>query len=166
MQTRFPHLEDHMHKHARQGLFGLVAAAVGAVAFAAPAQAATNPYTPQEACDHQFGGTWSTTTDGHRSLLTGKGTKFGDVYLMYNSATGNNCVATIKSAYVGTASWTAADLLVQGESTAREDSDYYGYYAAVQAHAAGTCVQYSAQIYSPTWQDGAFGGRATWGNCG
>jgi hypothetical protein len=145
---------------------GAVAGLAAAIAVATPAHAAGNPYTPQEACGNEFGGSWSQVTDGHRSLLTTDGTKFGDVYLMYNRATGDNCVTSVKSAYVGASSWTVADLLVQGDSTAQEDSGYFGYYAAVKAHAAGTCVRYSGQIYSPTWQDGAFGGRATWGNCG
>jgi hypothetical protein len=155
-----------MRKYARPGAVGVLMAALAAIAFSSPAQAATNPYTPQEACNHQFGGDWSSATDGHRSLSTQSGAKWGDVYLMYNSATGYNCVATIKSSYIGTASWTAADLLLYGDSTSHEDSGYYSYYAAVEAYAANKCVRYSGQIYSPDRQDGAFGGRSTWGNCG
>ena len=132
------------------------------------AQAATNPYTPQEACNHQFGGSWSTTTDGHRSLTTRSGAKWGDVYLMYNGATGYNCVATIKSAYVGTPSDTEAGLSIQGETNEWEhvDFDSYGYYAATQGHGAGHCVQYEGVVYNPSVSDDAANGRLTWGNCG
>jgi hypothetical protein len=132
----------------------------------APAQAATNPYTPQSACNHEFGGSWSTTTDGHRSLLTPSGAKWGDVYLMYNGATRYNCVATIKSVYVGTVTETDAGLLVQGESLWHDDGAYYDYYAAVKVNAANKCVQYEGWIFSPNYDNYATGGRHTWGNCG
>lgn len=158
-----------MNKHVRQSVFGLVAAAVGAVAFAAPAQAATNPYTPQEACNHQFGGSWSQVSDGHRNAVTlDTGAKWADVYLMYNTSTGYNCVATIKRAYVGVATDTDAALSIQGELDLwmHEDTDSYKYYAATQGYAAGHCVQYQGGLANPGWTDDAAGGRYTWGNCG
>jgi hypothetical protein len=137
--------------------------------FGSPAQAATNPYTPQEACNHQFGGSWSTTTDGHRSLTTlDTGAKWGDVYLMYNSATGYNCVATIKTAYVGTATYTDAALSIQGETNLWQHEDYgrYSYYAATEGYASNRCVQYQGWIDNPSISDDAAGARLSWGNCG
>jgi hypothetical protein len=157
-----------MYKHVRRGAVGLVAAGVATVAFAAPAQAA-NPYTPQEACNHQFGGTWSQVSDGHRSAVTlDTGAKWGDVYLMYNSATGYNCVVTLKTAYVGTASDTDAALSIQGETNLwmHEDKKSYKYYAATEGYAAGHCVQYQGWIANPAFTDDAAGARLTWGNCG
>ncbi|MFF4779670.1 hypothetical protein ACFY05_43350 [Microtetraspora fusca] len=137
-----------------------------AIVSSAPARAATNPYTPQSACANDFGGSWSSTTDGHRSVLTPTGAKWGDVYLMYNSATGYNCVATIKSAYVGTASYTFASIMVQGVAQWYSEARYLKYYAAVQRPAGGKCVQYDAGIMNPTDSGSASGGRHTWGNCG
>ncbi|MBP2705882.1 hypothetical protein JOL79_18915, partial [Microbispora sp. RL4-1S] len=72
-------------------ILGVSAAAVSALA-GSPAQAATNPYTPALACNNDFGGNWASTTDGHRTINNLSGAKMGDVYLMYNSATGDNCV--------------------------------------------------------------------------
>lgn len=154
-----------MRKHVRLGVLA-VAGALAATFAGTPAQAATNPYTPQEACNHQFGGSWSSTTDGHRSVTNQLGKKFGDVYLMYNSATGYNCVTTIKSVWVGSATPTAAYLWVQGDDEERVDSGSFKYYAAVQWYAAGRCVQYTGYIDASDYSDGGSGGRNTWGNCG
>lgn len=157
-----------MGKYARRGALGVVLAALAAGTLGSPAQAATSPYTPQEACNHQFGGSWSTTSDGHRSVTTAGGATWGDVYLMYNSASGYNCVATIKSAYVGTSSEMLASLTVQGGSGQgdHQDRGFYDYYAATEAYAAGQCVEYFGIITNPSGSDGATGGRLTWGNCG
>jgi hypothetical protein len=154
-----------VRKHARLGAL-VIAGALTTMLAEAPAQAATNPYTPQEACNHQFGGSWSTTTDGHRSVTDQLGNKYGDVYLMYNGATGYNCVTTLKTSWVGTASPTVSYLWVQGDDEERVDSGKYKYYSAVQWHAAGRCVQYSGGIYSSDYSKGGEGFRNTWGNCG
>jgi hypothetical protein len=100
-------------------------------------------------------------------VVTLNGVKWGDVYLMYNSATGYNCVTTIKSVYVGTSSDTDARLSIQGEPNLfqHEDFDSYKYYAATQGYAAGTCVQYDGGMYNPSYTDSAEGARHTWGNC-
>lgn len=144
---------------------GALATAMTSIGFSPAAHAATNPYTPQEACNHQFGGTWTANSGGHRSVRTSSGLTWGDVYLMYNSATGYNCVATIKSAYVGTPSQTEASLWVQGDPGWTRDIGSYSYYAAVQKKAAGKCVQYEGVIWNPSFTDVATGGRYTWDNC-
>jgi hypothetical protein len=144
-----------------------VSIATAVATFGAPAQAAPNPYTPERACATDFGGTWSRTTDGHRNVTTATGAKWGDVYLMYKSSTGENCVATIKTAFVGTSTYTEAWLLVQG-STWKVDRDTYRYYAAVKAPARDRCVQYVGIVRNGTSSTStyAWGGRTTWGNCG
>lgn len=158
-----------MRKRVLLGTLGM-AGALATTTIATPAQAATNPYSPQAACHNDFGGTWSTTTDGHRDVTDGAGKKLGDVYLMYNNATGYNCVTTIKSAYVGTASETDAGLAVQGDTTYWDPASPphpYKYYAAVEHYAAGRCVEYLGFIYSPDYSDLGTGGRFDkWGNCG
>ncbi|OHV28592.1 hypothetical protein CC117_30280 [Parafrankia colletiae] len=136
--------------------------------FSSPAHAATNPYSRFSACSNEFGGSWSDTSDGHRTLSTPSGAKGGDVYLLYNSATGYNCVVTIKTAYVGAPSFTNAGLLVDDGTGWHDDSGDFGYYAAVQWYARGKCVQYDGMIASPGGSPDtiAFGNRYTWGNCG
>jgi hypothetical protein len=146
----------------------LVAAAVMVAAFGAPAQAAANPYTPQAACGNDFGGSWGVVSDGRRSLLTEGGAKWGDVYLLFNAANGRNCVATIKTAYLGRLTWTRADLWPQSRGSALVDMGYFKYYAAVQTEGdtRGECVKYSGTMLSPDETTAAYGGRNTWGNCG
>jgi hypothetical protein len=156
-----------VRRYGRLGAMAAVATALVSVGFSSPAQAATNPYTPQEACHNEFGGSWSTVTDGHRSVVTTSGAKYGDVYLMYNGATGNNCVTTIKSLYVGSSTETGAwlDVKVSGGQSTYVDDHNYAYYAATQGYAAGHCVIYYAWISNASGSDGASGGRYSWGNC-
>jgi hypothetical protein len=139
--------------------------------FSAPAQAATNPYTAASACRNDFGGSWTSTTDGHRSIVA-DGETLADVYLMYNSASGKNCVATIKRIYIGTGSGVRAELTVRGDKMYSDPDEYtsptypmavYKYYAAVQASARDTCVKYEGGAKYGGY--GYYNGRSTWGNC-
>jgi hypothetical protein len=155
-----------VRKYGRLAASGVLAAVLVSIGFSSPAQAATNPYTPQEACHNDFGGSWSTTTDGHRSLLTSSGSKWGDVYLMYNSATGYNCVTTIKSAYVGTPSFIQALIWVQGDTGWTYRDGNLSYYQSVQKSAVDKCVMYWGYIQGPNDYTTAYGGRNWWGNCG
>jgi hypothetical protein len=148
----------------RLGILGASVAAMAAI-YVPSAQAATNPYTPQGACSNDFGGSWSSTTDGHRTLLTTSNVKYGDAYLMYNSGTGKNCVVALKTAYVGTSTMMDAGILVQGSRSWVQQANSYKYYAAVQTYASGKCVQYDGWVQG-TSGDWANGGRYTWGNCG
>ncbi|CNF47489.1 Uncharacterised protein [Mycobacterium tuberculosis] len=152
------------------GALGLAAAA-GSLAISSPAQAATNPYTPQSACHHDFGGSWHTVSDGHRILIDRYGNTWGNVYLEYNSATGYNCVATIKSYWVGQPTGLTAYLIVQGAASDSADIGEYKYYAATQQKAAGKCVQYFGEIWTPDGDSSVINGRWSkgnpqWGNCG
>jgi hypothetical protein len=149
-----------MRKIARR-LAVLAASATSVLTmFGSPAQAAGNPYTAASACSADFGGTWASATDGHRSITSPfTGAHLGDVYLMYNSATGSNCVTTIKSVSVGSETLIDANLTVQGDGPYGE-SGYYKYYAAVQAKANNTCVMYYGHVQE------IVNGRWTWGNCG
>lgn len=153
-----------MRRFARRLAVSVMSAVVVVTTFASPAHAAGNPYTAASACNNDFGGSWANTTDGHRSITNPfTGAHMGDVYLMYNSATGYNCVTTIKSIYVGSATLVDANLTVQGDGTYGE-SGYFKYYSAVQASANNTCVEYYGHIE----QNGSLivNGRWTWGNCG
>ncbi|GAA2005809.1 hypothetical protein GCM10009799_36600 [Nocardiopsis rhodophaea] len=116
----------------------------GALAFATPAEAASNPYGPKAAC-----GSGYVQVDKH----TDRGSV---VYLMYNGS--SNCVATIKTSNIGRATDTFARLDVKDYGTFHDSGDFK-YYAAVKAPAKNTCVKWG-------------GGQGTawvspsWGHCG
>ncbi|GIJ30148.1 hypothetical protein Vqi01_53100 [Micromonospora qiuiae] len=152
-----------MRGSARRLAISILAATVATVTLAAPAQAATNPFTAAQACNNDFGGSWAHVSDGHRSITAPNGTKVGDVYLMYNSASGNNCVATLKRVSVGTNSGVSAGIRVEGSSWVYDPGNYK-YYAAIQRSARDRCVMYSGEVlYGTSWQGN---GRSSWGNCG
>ncbi|TDC37841.1 hypothetical protein E1211_09155 [Micromonospora sp. 15K316] len=152
-----------MRRTARRLAISILAATVAAVTLASPAQAATNPFTAAQACNNDFGGSWAYASDGHRTITASDGTKVGDAYLMYNSATGYNCVATLKSVALGSLTGVSAGIRVEGGSWVY-DSGNYKYYAAIQRSARDKCVMYSGEVlYFTSWQ-GA--GRYSWGNCG
>lgn len=112
----------------RKGLTAAVAATAVAcgVAVASPASAATNPYSPTGVC-----GSGYTVVDSHPMAAS-------TIYLLYNGS--SNCVVTIKTSSIGTATRTGAYLQVSGK-TPIEDTDSYAYYAGpVKASAAGKCV--------------------------
>jgi hypothetical protein len=130
------------------------------------ADAATNPYTAASACHNDFGGTWVGVADNHRNVSF-DGVKYGDVYLMWNDVTKENCVATIKRAYINQRTPTSAELLVEGSGWIWDDGEYL-YYAAVKAPACNKRVRFAGEMWSP---DGppftvATGERFTWGNGG
>ncbi|MEV7806447.1 hypothetical protein AB0O28_26220 [Microbispora sp. NPDC088329] len=158
----------------RRSASTVVAAAALAVGglVANPAYAISAGYSPEGVCGSGFG----RVSDGSRAVKTSSGRVFGHVYLLYNRSTKQNCVVTIKSAYVGTATRTSATLETQTRRhrdepvrTARKtDSRKYKYYAGpVKLYAENLCVKYSGTI-ADTRVDGeiASGGRGAWGNCG
>ncbi|WP_111132434.1 hypothetical protein [Micromonospora deserti] len=157
------HLEDCVRGLARRLAISILSATVAAVTLASPAQAATNPFTAAQACNNDFGGSWAYASDGHRSIYASDGTKVGDVYLMYNSASGYNCVATLKRVAVGSTTGVSAGIRVEGASWVY-DSGNYKYYAAIQRPARDKCVMYSGEVlYFTSWESA---GRYSWGNCG
>ncbi|TDV57462.1 M23 family metallopeptidase [Actinophytocola oryzae] len=98
-----------------------------------------NPYTPEEVCGSGFG-----VVDS--AALTG-----GRVYLLYNSGSSDNCVVTLKSTSLGTASATSAFLEPQG-STRTTDSGSYAYYAGpVKRHAPSVCVKWGGSVGASTY---------------
>ncbi|MEU3457322.1 protein kinase [Micromonospora sp. NPDC006766] len=94
-----------------------------------------NPYTAGQACGSGYQVIDSAT-------LTANGVRKGRVYLLYNSANGNNCVVTLKDTDVGRATPVTAYLEVQGK-TRQTDGGSFAYYAGpVRAAAAKTCVKW------------------------
>lgn len=143
----------------------VLTAAPGAAEPAGTRAAAANPYTAAEACHNDFGGTWVPVSDNRRSVVTPSGTKWADVYLMWNDSTKRNCVATIKRAFVGTSTRTVAGLRVEGSDWV-QDARNYQYYAAVQASACNKRVMYDGFVWNASRTTLAQGGRYTFGNGG
>jgi len=100
----------------------------------------SNPYTAEEVCGSAF------SQIDSAALGTA-----GRVYLMYNASTGSNCVATIKSTSIGSASSVSAFLEVQG-GTRTTDSGSFAYYAGpVTKSAAAKCVKWGGSAGSSTY---------------
>jgi hypothetical protein len=98
-----------------------------------------NPYTPQEVCGSGF------------SVIDEAGVTGGRVYLLYNSGNSNNCVVTLKSTNLGTASAVSAFLEPQGASRTT-DSGSFAYYAGpVKRSAPSTCVKWGGSVGSSTY---------------
>jgi hypothetical protein len=153
-------MEEKLRRIARRLAVLAVSATAAMMAVATPAHAATNPYTAAEACGNDWGGSWASVSDGHRTIVKGS-TVVGNVYLMYNSAAGTNCVAVIKAVSVGTKTWVSAELEVQGGGgTLYIEYGDFSYYETAKGYAAGSCVKYFG------FMDQSAGGRSTWGNCG
>ncbi|MER5625748.1 N-acetylmuramoyl-L-alanine amidase [Streptosporangium sp. NPDC002544] len=96
-----------------------------------------NPHTPQSVCGSGY--------DVIDSAALGSA---GTVYLLYNGSNGYNCVTTIKSSSIGTATATSAYLEVQG-STRVTDSGNFAYYAGpIRASGAGKCVKWGGKAGS------------------
>ncbi|TDD49153.1 M23 family metallopeptidase [Nonomuraea terrae] len=140
-------ISPHLHYEVRLGSSypsNIQRAVFNGVTFGYPQQTLTsrncggsaNPYTPEQVCGSGY------------NVIDSAGLTGGTVYLLYNTGNGNNCVVTLKSTSVGTASAVSAYLEVQG-STRRTDSGNFGYYAGpVTAQAASTCVKWGGSAGS------------------
>lgn len=134
---------------------GLAVAAVTAVQ--TPAYAA---YTPQSVCGSSF------STLKSYDVKTAGGVVYGKVYLTYSSATGENCVTTIKSRWLGSKTQVSAHLVVQNVS-GKTDAGYFEYYAGpVKLKAADKCVVFDGGMLSADGTTHAWGGTVDWGFCG
>lgn len=97
-----------------------------------------NPYSPEEVCG-----------DGY-SVIDSAALTGGRVYLLYKSG-GSNCVVTLKSTNLGTASAVSAFLEPQG-GTRTTDSGNFSYYAGpVRKSAPSTCVKWGGSVGSSSY---------------
>jgi len=95
----------------------------------------SNPYSAEEVCGSAY--------DVIDSAALGSA---GQVFLLYNSGNGYNCVVTLKYTNVGTPSSVSAFLEPQG-STRTTDSGSFSYYAGpVKRSAPGTCVKWGGSV--------------------
>ncbi|AOS64612.1 hypothetical protein [Actinoalloteichus hymeniacidonis] len=156
-----------MRRTTRLGTTLLAALAATLVAVGlAPSAAA---HSRAEAIEVGCGTGFVVVNDGVRQVTTPSGATWGEVYLTYNNATGQNCVVTNKTSHHGTATRTVANLYVQqsgGTVRTYSDSGSYSHYANVTASGAAACVLYDGHIWDASGRVLASGGRETWGNCG
>lgn len=137
--------------------------AVGLVALAAlvtsvaRADAATNPYTPTEACGSSY------YTLNSMPVKTNSGQIWGRVYLMYSGSTRKNCVVTIKTSFVGTPTKTTAWIEARNGAVGYDEGDFK-YYARDYVYAPGYCVWYGGYIYNSTETTYAYA-SSDWGWC-
>ncbi|MCA2219803.1 hypothetical protein [Nonomuraea aurantiaca] len=138
-----------------------VATATPIAPVSAAASASAAPYSPERVCGSGF----RRVRDGHRAMRTREGAVFGHVYLMYNKRSGKNCVAAIKTAYLGTKTVTGASIEVRGGGRS-EDVQKYRFYAET-GHVDGSwkCVKFWGWTRDPSGRVEARGGRSSWGNC-
>ncbi|MFE9204758.1 protein kinase [Micromonospora sp. NPDC007230] len=94
-----------------------------------------NPYTAGQACGSGYQVIDSAT-------LTANGVRKGRVYLLYNTASGANCVVTLKDTDVGRATTVSAYLEVQGKTRVTDRGAFEYYAGPVRAGAAGACVKW------------------------
>ncbi|MGC0372832.1 spore-associated protein [Streptomyces sp. SAI-229] len=118
----------------------LAASAVAALsagattALASPASAAPNT-TPQRVCG-----------SGYKTVNSAAVGSLGTVYLTYNSANGQNCVATIR-ANPGTRLDMSAWIYVPDtEENAQDDGRFTSYAGPVYVHGKGHCVDWGGGI--------------------
>lgn len=136
-----------------------------------PAPALAAAYSPATVCAKESGrGGWSHVKDNKRAVKNGKSV-WGHVWLMWNGALRKNCVAVIKSAFVGTPTFTQAILHVKGGAAYRDPGKLtarkYKYYAAAIGYGKGKCVAFEGYISDTRADYGvAHGKRGKWGNCG
>ncbi|WP_375372079.1 protein kinase [Micromonospora sp. PPF5-6] len=97
--------------------------------------AAQQPYTATQVCGAGYQVIDSAT-------LTANGVRKGRVYLLYNTASGTNCVVTLKDTDVGRATTASAYLEVQGQDRKAESGAYKFYAGPVRASAPGKCVKW------------------------
>ncbi|MBT2232151.1 hypothetical protein [Nonomuraea sp. NEAU-A123] len=154
-----------MTRNAFTRLAAATLLATATAGLAAPADAAGG-YTPEQVCGSGF----NTVALGRMPVTDQTNTLRGHAYLLYSPYTGEHCVVTIKSDFVGTPTMTTATLLVQSVAFTgprkEEDLGNFKYYAGpVKVNARGRCVSFKGMISSPGSGFRAWGGWSGYGDC-
>ncbi|MEU7855728.1 peptidoglycan recognition family protein [Nonomuraea sp. NPDC049141] len=100
----------------------------------------TNPYTAEKVCG-----------DGYKVIDSQALGTAGTVYLLYNSANANNCVATLKKTSLGKASATSAFLQVAGKAKVTDSGSFTYYAGPVRAAAEDKCVTWGGSVGSSSY---------------
>lgn len=111
-----------------------------------PSPATGNPYSAGQVC-----GSGYKVIDSH---------DLGDarVYLLFNGATGDNCVATLANHPSGAVPMNAT-LTVRGGGSASDPGTVTDYAGPVTEHAPKACVEWGGSYRGATWTSG-------WSHCG
>jgi hypothetical protein len=110
-----------------------------------PPPGTANPYTPTQVC-----GSGYNVVDSHS--ISG-----ATIYLLYNSSTGDNCVATM-AVNPSSAQSMNATLAVQGGSSASNPGTFTYYAGPVAEHAPSSCVEWGGSYAGSSWTSG-------WSHC-
>ncbi|MFE0458396.1 CHAP domain-containing protein [Kitasatospora sp. NPDC058965] len=116
------------------------------VGYTTPVAAGSNPYTPTQVCGSGFG-----VVDSHN--LGG-----AQIYLLYNSATGKNCVTTLVTNPTTQVALNAT-LAVQGGGSANNPGNFTYYAGPVTLPAAAACVMWGGSYQGVSW-------TSPWSHCG
>ncbi|MCK2240512.1 MULTISPECIES: M23 family metallopeptidase [unclassified Crossiella] len=100
----------------------------------------SNPYDAVEVCGAGYG-----------VVDTASLGAAGSVQLLFNAANGNNCVVTLKSASVGTASAVSAYLEVQGAARSTDSGSFEYYAGPVRKPADNKCVKWGGSVGSAAY---------------
>ncbi|GAA3595604.1 M23 family metallopeptidase [Nonomuraea rosea] len=95
---------------------------------------ATNPHTAASVCG-----------SGYKVIDSAALGSAGTAYLLFNSASGNNCVATIKKTSLGKATAASAYLEVEGKTRATDSGSFTYYAGPIRAAASGKCVKWGGK---------------------
>lgn len=104
-----------------------------------PKPTGSNPYSPEQICGSGF----------KRVDSAGLGSQ-GSVYLLYSTATGQNCVTAVRKSGSGKVS-ARAYLEVKGHQRATDAGTFQYYAGPVKAKAPRTCVKWGGAIGSATY---------------
>ena len=138
----------HLHYEQMQGgdpvratLNGKAVMYYGDTSFTSKNNCGGNPYSAEQVCG-----------DGYSVIDSAKLGKAGEAYLLYDSGSGKNCVATLKRTDVGKASATSAFLEVKGSDRKTDSGDFEYYSGPVTAGAKGTCVKWGGSVGSEKYE--------------
>ncbi|MEV6960296.1 spore-associated protein [Streptomyces sp. NPDC051207] len=121
--------------HSAMATAALAALSLGTVtALAAPASAAPNT-TPQKVCG-----------SGYTTVNSAAVGSLGTVYLTYNSATGKNCVATIRNNPGTAMDMSTWIYVVDTEENDGDWGEYTSYAGPAYVYGKGHCVDWGGHI--------------------
>ncbi|MCW6006443.1 hypothetical protein K1W54_17945, partial [Micromonospora sp. CPCC 205371] len=100
----------------------------------------TNPYTPAQVCG-----------SGYKVIDSAALGASGKVYLLYNAGNGNNCVVTLKTTSVGTATTVSAYLQAKDESRVTDKGSFEFYAGPVRVKAPGVCIAWGGTAGGVTY---------------
>ncbi|MFB9251865.1 protein kinase [Sphaerisporangium melleum] len=106
-----------------------------------------NPYTAAGLCGSGF------------KVIDSHGLGAATVYLLYNGATGKNCVATLSRHVVPQKIKMGVVLQVKGGATAADSGAYTAYAGPVRLAAGKVCVIWGGTYGTTTW-------KSAWSHCG